>query len=104
MPKRILIGTPLKGDVPKSYLRSAVMISRLNTADTQFEFVLLDGPAVMQARNEIAEYALSKGVEWFASPWDVPSVDFLEDLGVVTHKVASASVWRGGRRPQAASC
>ena len=41
---------------------------------------------------EIAEYAHSKGVEWFASPWDVPSVDFLEDLGVVTHKVASASV------------
>jgi hypothetical protein len=59
MPKRILIGTPLKGDVPKSYLRSAVMVSRLNTADVQFEFVLLDGPAVMQARNEIAEYALT---------------------------------------------
>lgn len=59
MPKRILIGTPLKGDVPKSYLRSAVMISRLNTADMQFEFVLLDGPAVMQARNEIAEYAIT---------------------------------------------
>ena len=58
MPKRILIGTPLKRDVPKSYMRSAVMVSRLNTADTQFEFVLLDGPAVMQARNEIVEYAL----------------------------------------------
>ncbi|EFQ84219.1 NeuB family protein [Aeromicrobium marinum DSM 15272] len=41
---------------------------------------------------EIDEYARSKGVAWFASPWDVPSVDFLEDLGVPTHKVASASV------------
>jgi len=33
-----------------------------------------------------------RGLDWFASPWDVPSVDFLEDLNVVAHKVASASV------------
>ena len=32
------------------------------------------------------------GLHWFASPWDVPSVDFLEDLNVVAHKVASASL------------
>ncbi len=32
------------------------------------------------------------GLDWFASPWDVPSVAFLEDLGVVAHKVASASL------------
>ena len=41
---------------------------------------------------EIGEYADSKGLDWFASPWDEPSVDFLEDLDVVAHKVASASV------------
>ncbi|MGN6609556.1 MAG: N-acetylneuraminate synthase family protein [Jatrophihabitans sp.] len=29
-------------------------------------------------------------ITWFASPWDVPSVDFLEEFGVPTHKVASA--------------
>lgn len=40
----------------------------------------------------IAEHAKSRGIDWFASPWDVPSVDFLEDMGVLTHKVASASV------------
>ena len=39
---------------------------------------------------EIADHALLRGVEWFASPWDVPSVDFLEDLQVTAHKVASA--------------
>lgn len=41
---------------------------------------------------EISAYAAEKGLDWFASPWDEPSVDFLEDMGVKTHKVASASV------------
>ncbi|AWB96940.1 N-acetylneuraminate synthase [Agromyces badenianii] len=41
---------------------------------------------------EIASYALRAGIDWFASPWDVPSVEFLEGLDVVAHKVASASV------------
>ena len=42
--------------------------------------------------SEIAAYAAEKAVDWFASPWDEPSVDFLEEMGVTTHKVASASV------------
>lgn len=41
---------------------------------------------------EIGDYATLAGLDWFASPWDVPSVHFLEDLGVVAHKVASASL------------
>ena len=41
---------------------------------------------------EIGDYANLQGLDWFASPWDVPSLDFLEDLNVVAHKVASASV------------
>lgn len=41
---------------------------------------------------EIGDHATMRGLDWFASPWDVPSVEFLEDLNVVTHKVASASV------------
>lgn len=41
---------------------------------------------------EIGDYATLSGLDWFASPWDVPSVDFLESLGVVAHKVASASL------------
>ncbi len=42
--------------------------------------------------SEIAAYSKSKGLDWFASPWDEPSVDFLEEMDVPTHKVASASV------------
>ncbi|HVV12717.1 N-acetylneuraminate synthase family protein [Amycolatopsis sp.] len=41
---------------------------------------------------EIDRYCKELGIAWFASPWDVPSVEFLEKLDVVTHKVASASL------------
>lgn len=41
---------------------------------------------------EVGDYATMRGLDWFASPWDVPSVEFLEDLNVAAHKVASASV------------
>lgn len=41
---------------------------------------------------EISDHALLRGLEWFASPWDEPSVAFLEELGVTAHKVASASL------------
>jgi len=40
----------------------------------------------------IAAHAADRGIQWFASPWDVPSVQFLEEFDVVTHKVASASL------------
>lgn len=45
---------------------------------------------------EIARHAASLGLDWFASPWDEPSVDFLEELDVVAHKVASASLTDSG--------
>lgn len=41
---------------------------------------------------EIGDYATVRGLSWFASPWDEPSVDFLEEINVVAYKVASASV------------
>ncbi|MFL1428725.1 MULTISPECIES: N-acetylneuraminate synthase family protein [unclassified Nocardiopsis] len=41
---------------------------------------------------EIAKYCDSVGLDWFASPWDVPSVEFLEKFDVPVHKVASASI------------
>ncbi len=40
----------------------------------------------------IDEYARQRGIAWFASPWDVESVDFLEPFDVPAHKVASASL------------
>ena len=41
---------------------------------------------------QIAKYCDERGLHWFASPWDVPSVEFLEEMDVPVHKVASASV------------
>jgi N-acetylneuraminate synthase len=41
---------------------------------------------------EIKSYCAERGIHWFASPWDVPSVDFLEAFDPVCHKVASASI------------
>lgn len=41
----------------------------------------------------IDEYCAKKGIDWFASPWDVPAVAFLEKFeNVRVHKVASASL------------
>jgi sialic acid synthase SpsE len=39
---------------------------------------------------QIDAYAKKIGIDWFASPWDVPSVDFLEDFNVSCQKIASA--------------
>lgn len=42
---------------------------------------------------EIDNYCSKLGMHWFASPWDVPSVEFLANkFDVVTFKVASASL------------
>ena len=38
----------------------------------------------------IDDYCRDKGIQWFASPWDVPSVEFLNEFEVPAHKVASA--------------
>ncbi|MBF8191505.1 N-acetylneuraminate synthase family protein [Nonomuraea sp. K274] len=41
---------------------------------------------------QIAKYCDERGLHWFASPWDVPSVEFLEEMDVLVHKVASAGI------------
>jgi N-acetylneuraminate synthase len=41
---------------------------------------------------EIDRYCNELGIDWFASPWDEPSVDFLEQFDPVCHKVPSASL------------
>jgi sialic acid synthase SpsE len=38
----------------------------------------------------IDQHAKRRGIAWFASPWDLQSVDFLEAFDVPAHKVASA--------------
>jgi len=39
---------------------------------------------------EIDKYCKENGIDWFASPWDIESLEFLQEFNVVAHKVASA--------------
>jgi N-acetylneuraminate synthase len=41
---------------------------------------------------EIDQYCRKKGIAWFASVWDEPSVDFLEAFDPVVYKIPSASL------------
>ncbi|MCE5208972.1 MAG: N-acetylneuraminate synthase family protein [Chloroflexi bacterium] len=41
---------------------------------------------------QIDEYCRKIGIDWFASPWDEPSVDFLEQFNIIAYKIASASL------------
>lgn len=42
--------------------------------------------------DEIDRYCRERGIAWFASCWDEPSVDFMEAYDPPCHKVASASL------------
>ncbi|MBI5807252.1 MAG: N-acetylneuraminate synthase family protein [Ignavibacteriales bacterium] len=39
---------------------------------------------------EIDSYCKSKGIDWFASPWDIESVSFLEKFNPIAYKIPSA--------------
>jgi len=41
---------------------------------------------------EIDEYCKEKGIVWFVSVWDKPSIDFIEDFNPICYKVPSASL------------
>ncbi|MHA1275222.1 MAG: N-acetylneuraminate synthase family protein [Promethearchaeota archaeon] len=40
----------------------------------------------------IDNYCREKDIIWFASPWDLPSVDFLEQFDIPCYKIASAKL------------
>jgi N-acetylneuraminate synthase len=41
---------------------------------------------------EIDRYCRERGIAWFASPWDEPSVDFMEQFNPPCHKIPSAAL------------
>lgn len=45
-----------------------------------------------QTYARLSSYAKAKGIMWFASPWDLPSVDFLVEHKVPAIKLASATI------------
>lgn len=40
--------------------------------------------------NQVDAYCREKGIIWFASPWDLPSIEFLKDYALPVYKVPSA--------------
>jgi N-acetylneuraminate synthase len=47
----------------------------------------------LEEYKEIDRYCKEKGIQWFVSCWDEPSVDFIEEnFDVVCYKIASASL------------
>lgn len=42
--------------------------------------------------DEISRHSSQKGMDWFASPWDIPSVEFLEARNPPAYKIASACI------------
>lgn len=45
---------------------------------------------------EIDRYCKELGIDWFASVWDEPSVDFMEQFDPVAYKIASATLTDAG--------
>jgi len=45
-----------------------------------------------EAYQKIDRYCRERGIDWFASVWDEPSVDFLEDFEPLCYKIPSASL------------
>lgn len=46
----------------------------------------------VQEFTEIDKYCKEKGIIWFASCWDIPSIDFIEQFNPPCYKIASASI------------
>ena len=44
----------------------------------------------LEEYQEIDRYCKELGIDWFASSWDVPSLEFMEKFNPVTHKLPSA--------------
>lgn len=56
-PKRVLIATPLKGDLPSAYFKSSLQLATAKIPNVKLDWIVLEGPAVQMARNEIVAYA-----------------------------------------------
>jgi hypothetical protein len=55
--RRILICTPLKGDIPSTYFKTSLQLATASIPGIKFDWTLLEGPAVQMARNELVAHA-----------------------------------------------
>lgn len=66
------------------------------TLDSQGTEILIDVLTEVEFNEadfqNIVKYCKEKKITFLCTPWDIPSVDFLENLGVPAYKVASADL------------
>ena len=55
--RRILICTPLKGDIPSTYFKTSLQLATAKLPGLKLDWTLLEGPAVQMARNELVAHA-----------------------------------------------
>lgn len=59
--RKILIATPLRGDLPPEYIRTLVSLLSAKLPETKFIYAFLGGCTVQWARDELAELAIKHG-------------------------------------------
>jgi N-acetylneuraminate synthase len=83
-PDGITLNLPLKDFIvqqPESAWNGRTFHSLYSEAQTPWDW-----------HRAIAEKAVSLGLQWFSSPFDVDAVDFLEALGPACYKIASPEI------------
>ena len=58
--RKVLIATPLKGDIPAAYFKTSLQMATAAIPNVKLDWIILEGPAVQMARNEIVAYARSQ--------------------------------------------
>lgn len=82
-----------KRHLPSLYRRDVLDDPNKEGQTFQFLIPLLREVELSEAEYyEIVDYCNQRGVMFLCTPWDRPSVDFLEDLQVPAYKIASADM------------
>lgn len=61
--RRVVIATPLKGDIPSSYFKSNLQLASSTIPGVKLDWMLLEGPVVQMARNELVAHARNGGFD-----------------------------------------
>ena len=73
----------------KEFVKKNFLSSKIPTTTGDQKYALEFGE---DDYKEIDKYCKEKEIIWFASPWDLGSVDFLEKFDIPCYKIASASL------------
>lgn len=81
-----------KRDIYKVYSEEQLKIPRQSPWGTTTEQQKKGLEFGKKEYDEIQEYCKKQGIEWFASAWDLNSLDFLKKYNLKYHKIASAMI------------